>query len=56
MPDHLTLIAEIERAVEADEIRLTEWEDDRLQEWKLRETLTDRQDEILTGIWRRATR
>ena len=53
MSDHLTMIRDIETAVEADEIRLTEWEDDRIQEWKNRATLTDRQEEVLLGIWRR---
>ena len=54
MSDHLTMIKEIEAEVEAESIRLTEWEDDRIQEWKYRETLTDRQEEVLLGIWRRA--
>ena len=53
MSDHRKLIEEIELAVENDEIRLSEWEDDRIQEWKAREFLTERQDEILEQIWRR---
>ena len=54
MSDHLKMIEEIELAVSEDEIHLTEWEDDRIQEWKGRGSLSERQEEILVEIWRRA--
>ncbi|MCE5264315.1 MAG: hypothetical protein LLG97_12375 [Deltaproteobacteria bacterium] len=56
MSDHLKMIEEIERAVDAEGFRLTEWEDDFVQGLKSLATLTERQDEVLEEIWRRSTR
>lgn len=55
MSDAKELIAEIRRAVEEDSYNLTEWEDEFLQSIAGRETLTDKQDEVLERIWRKAT-
>lgn len=55
MSDTKTLIADIRRAVEADECDLTIWEEEFLQSIKNHERLSDKQDAVLEKIWRKAT-
>lgn len=52
--EHGLLIEEIERAVEDGDIELSAWEDEFITSILPRVTLTDKQDEILERIWKKA--
>jgi hypothetical protein len=59
MSDSKELIAAINRAVSEDGFELNEWETNFLENVGRKahagQELSDRQDEILQGIWKRAT-
>lgn len=55
MSDHRLLIDEIMRAVRDDEFNLTSREEQFLQSIARRQELTDKQDEWLESIWKKAT-
>jgi hypothetical protein len=49
------LITEIYRAVADDDINLTAWEDQFLQNIRFMPVLSSKQDAVLERIWRKAT-
>lgn len=53
--DWESMIADIRRAVEEDDFNLTEWEDEFLHNISNRISLTDKQDDVLVKIWKKAT-
>ena len=56
MSQVLTMIEDIERAVLDEDFNLTEWEEEFIESIKRQdsESLSDKQENILTGIWHRA--
>lgn len=59
MADTKSMIAAINRAVTEDDFNLTEWETEFIESISRRveagESLSDKQDETLLKIWRKAT-
>ena len=59
MSDAKDMIAEINRAVSEDDLNLSEWEADFIESVGQRvqagQELTEKQDEVLLRIWRKAT-
>lgn len=59
MSDATVMIEDINRAISEDRFNLSEWETDFLESVEMQvnagRSLSDKQDEVLLRIWRKAT-